>query len=423
MATLLFYIIIILSLANLLRMAVYLVTSDIYHVKAARQQKAGLKKRPHTPSITVIVPAYNEEKTIADSIRSLAASNYPKSRLSIIIANDGSKDSTAHIAKECIKTLPRNSPSIRLINRPNKGKASAINHILRYYVKSTLVVCLDADSTLERNALRNMAQHFRDRNVVACSSNVNIIEDGTLFTLIQRFEYMVCYQMKRGQALLNVEYIVGGIGSAFRMSALKKVNYYDTNTMTEDIDLTMKLLFNKRKNQKIAYAHDSIAYTQAAHSMRELSSQRFRWKYGRSQTFVKHKELFFSKSDNHSRRISWFSLPQALLQDLAFFLEPLIIGWFIFLMIVLADPTLLNTAVIILTIYVMFNVWSSDHISIKERIRLSYYAPTMYMLMYVLSLVEYFALVKSLVKLPGLHKSIASKHVTWISPTRRAVKT
>jgi biofilm PGA synthesis N-glycosyltransferase PgaC len=418
-ATFIFYLIVTLSLANLIRMAIYMVTSDIYHVKAARTKK--LLKRPHTPSITVIIPAYNEETTIADSIRSIALCKYPKSKLRIIIANDGSTDDTARIAAECIKSLPINTPAVRLINRPNRGKAGAINHILRYYVKTTLVMCLDADSKLDEYALINMAQRFRDRNVIACSSNVNIIEDGTLFTLIQRFEYIVCYQMKRGQALLDVEYIVGGIGSAFRTIMLKKVQFYDTNTMTEDIDLTMKLLMSKRKNQRIAYAHDSIAYTQAAHSLKELSNQRFRWKYGRTQSFLKHKRLFFSKDHNHSKRLSWIILPLSLLQDVAFLFEPLIVGWFIFLIIVFANPSILNSAVILLTAYIMFNLWSSDHIPVRERIKLSYYAPTMYILMYILSLAEYFALIKSLMRTNGLKKSISVEHVTWTSPTRRTV--
>lgn len=417
MTLLIAYIIVVLSLVNLARMSLYMITSDIYQVTSARNTKR--RKRWHLPTITVIVPAFNEEATITDTIQSLAASNYPAKKLTVIIANDGSTDKTALAAADCIRSLPLNSPKVRLVNRPNRGKAGVINHILRYYTKSSLVMCLDADSKLDKQAIRNITQHFRDRNVIACSSNVNIIDDGSLFSLIQCFEYLVCYQMKRGQALLNIEYIVGGIGSAFRTSELRKVGFYDTNTMTEDIDLTMKLLINKRHNQRIAYAADSIAHTEAAHSFHELSKQRFRWKYGRSQTFLKHKNLFFSQSARHTKRLSWLILPYALIQDITFFIEPLIIGWFIFWMTVSDNPAMLNTAFVLLTSYMLFNVWSSSHLSIKDRLRLTYYAPTMYFFMYILSLAEYYALLKATIELPRLHKSISGKHVTWTSPTRR----
>lgn len=413
------YLIIGLSFVNVLRLALYMIAGDIYSITTAR--KRAMYTRSHTPSVTLIVPAYNEETVIAETITSLAQIDYPKSKLQVIVVNDGSKDSTAKIARECIRSLPKDSPIIRLINRPNRGKAGAINHILRYYVKSTLVVCLDADSQLSKDAIRNIAQYFRDRNVIACSSNVNIIEDGTLFTLIQKFEYLVGYQAKRGLSLLNTEYIVGGVGSAFRMSALRTAGFYDTNTLTEDIDLTMKLILAKHKNQRIVYAQDSHAYTQAVHSFKEFSGQRFRWKYGRLQTFLKHKSLFFSKQANHSKRVSWFMLPYVLMLDVIFFFEPLIVAWLIFVMVMSFDITMLNSAIVLLTGYTLMSLWSSSAISTKDKLRLSYYAPTMYVFIYVLSLAEYIALLKSLLRLPHLPASIKSKHITWTSPARRGI--
>ncbi len=410
------YLIAILSFANLARIATFIITSDIYNIKNAKSKAA--RKRWHTPSITVIIPAYNEESTIAEAITSLASSDYPKSKLQIIVANDGSTDNTATIAKECIKNLPQNAPRVRLVNQKNTGKAGAINNVLRKYVDSNLVMCLDADSTLDKRSIRNIVQYFRDRNVIACSSNVNIVEDNTLFSLIQKFEYLIGYQAKRGLALMKVEYIVGGVGSVFRTSIVKKIGLYDTNTLTEDIDLTMKLIVNKRENQRIMYAYDSIAYTQAVHTLKEFSIQRFRWKYGRLQAFLKHKSLFFSRESNHSVRLSWFMLPYVLLQDIVFFFEPVIIGWLLFLIVLLADISILSSAVIVLSGYIILCLWSSSHLSVKERLRLTYYAPTMYAFIYVLSLAEYVALIKSLVRLPNLKKSIATKHVTWTSPIR-----
>lgn len=408
--------ILVICLLNLLRMSIYLLSSDMYSLKLLRDKRRS--KRYHLPTISVVIPAHNEEKTIRRAVESVYLSDYPANKLEVIVANDGSTDATADIVRQLKKELAGGC-KIRLINRPNRGKATVLNHTMRRYAHNQLIMCLDADSFLTRSSLRNAAQHFRDRDVVALSSNVNIIEDGTVLTLVQRFEYLMCYQMKKGQALLGVEYIVGGIGSMFRRSMLKKVSYYDSNTTTEDIDLTLKIIVSKLKRQKIAYAGDSIVYTEAAHSLSELMRQRFRWKYGRSQTFLKNNFLFFSRNKRYSRRLTWFMLPLSLLQDLIFFFEPLVIGYFLYNALRYGDPTTFISALSVLTVYLLFNVWSSDQLSIRSRLRLSYYAPPMYLLMYVLSYVEYLALIKALILAPKLKASISARHITWQSPQRR----
>lgn len=420
MKNIILFIVLSLCLLNLLRMAAYIISSDLYSLRRLRQAKT--RKRWHLPTISVVVPAHNEANTIEKCLASLVNSDYPAAKLEVIVANDGSTDNTADIVKNFKKTH-RGSCQIRLINRPNRGKAAVLNYAMRRCARGSLVMCLDSDSYLETPALRNAAQHFRDRRVVALSSNVNIIEDGTLLGLIQRVEYLVCYQMKKGQALLDMEYIVGGIGSMFRRSMLKKVSYYDTNTMTEDIDLTMKIIGHKGRHDRIAYASDSIAYTEPAHSLKALMTQRYRWKYGRSQTFLKNKHLFFARDGRQAKRLTWFILPYALAQDVFFFLEPLIVGYFIYVSVRYADTSIFRSASIVLSLYLIINIWSTAHLTIRQRLRLTYYAPPMYLAMYVLSYVEYYALIKALLLAPKLSASIKNRHITWRSPARRATAT
>lgn len=416
MMNLIIFLILGFCLLNLARMTIYIITSDVYTYKRSRERS--IQKRNYTPYVSVVVPAHNEENTIERALLSLYNSTYSSYFLEVIIINDGSTDNTRKIVEDFQKTH-KDKCKFRLLNRKNRGKAGALNYALKNAVNGKLVMCLDSDSFLAPTALYNAVQHFRDRGVITLSSNVNVVEDGTLLTLIQRFEYIICYQMKKGQALLGIEYIVGGIGSMFRYSALKKVNFYDTNTMTEDIDLTMKLIANKTKKQSIAYAADSIVYTEAAHSISELKKQRFRWKYGRSQTFYKNSELFFARHPKYAKRISWFALPFSIIQDLIFFTEPLVVGYLLYVSVRYSDLTTFRNALIILTGYVLCNVWATDHLKIREKLRLSYYAPTMYLLMYLLSYAEYFALIKSVYLLPKLATSLGNKHTKWDSPTRR----
>lgn len=413
--TILFYIIISICLINLLRMSIFLITSDIYSIQQAKRGKQ--RTRWHLPTITVVIPAHNEETTIIRALRSVCENDYPATKVQIIIANDGSTDETAALVKDFKKSY-QGSHAIRLVTRPNRGKASALNYAIQRFATGQIIMCLDSDSYLDKRAIRAAAQHFRDRNVVALSANVNIIEDGTMLGLAQRFEYMMGYQMKKGQSLIGIDYIIGGVGSMFRRSVMKKVEYYDTNTMTEDIDLTMKIIVKRRAGQRLAYAADSIVYTEPAHTLKELMVQRFRWKYGRSQTFLKHSFAFFSRDKRVTKRLGWFMLPFVLLQDLIYSLEPVIFLYFLYVCIVNASAETYLYAFSLWLGILLAIVWSGTWLSVKERLRLSFYAPMMYLMILVLGIADYYALIKAAILSPKLKSSIANKHVTWSSPKR-----
>lgn len=419
MKNVLFYFILSLSFLNLIRMGVYAVSCDAYSVRLARE-KSKRKRKWHLPTVTVFIPAHNEETTIERCINSIYWNNYPAAKLKVVIANDGSTDNTKKVVRNFIKSHNDRCKLI-LVNRPNRGKASALNYAIKRYADSRLVMCLDSDSYLEGNAIRNAVQHFRNRNVVTLSSNINIVEDGSIMGVIQRIEYIVCINMKKAQSFLGVEYIIGGVGSMFRRRILERVEFYDSNTMTEDIDLTMKIITNKKKKEIISYAADSIVYTAPVITQTALRNQRFRWKYGRAQTFLKNHRLFFSTDKQHSKRITWFVLPFTILQDLIFFLQPLVLGYFAYISLLYGNTLIFVSGVMVLSLYLLFNLWASSHLSIKARLRLTYFVPPMYILMYVVEIAEYYALIKALFLVPKLKQSIGSGHTTWSSPERRTL--
>jgi cellulose synthase/poly-beta-1,6-N-acetylglucosamine synthase-like glycosyltransferase len=303
--------------------------------------------------------------------------------------------------------------------QPNGGKAHVLNNAIREMATGELVMCLDGDSVLAPDAVRKLVAHFRDPRIIASSSNVNILPNGTLLGLVQRYEYLICHQMKKAHNAFNVEYIIGGIGSMFRRSVLDEVGFYDTNTMTEDIDLTMKIIARKgSRDRSIAFAHDSIAYTEAVPSFRSLVRQRYRWKYGRLQTFYKNYRLFFSTDEKHSRVLSWFFLPFALWQEVVYLVEPVIVTVVVAIAIYYHSPWTLLSAMIIVSGYVIFNILGTAHLSRRDKALLSMMAPVMYVLLYILSVVEYIALLQSIVRLPRLRESISGEQVTWTSPER-----
>ncbi|MCL4357789.1 glycosyltransferase family 2 protein, partial [Patescibacteria group bacterium] len=212
-------IIIVICMVNLVRMGIYLVGSDLYNIKI---KKVTNKNRSRfTPNVTVLVPARNEQHNIIQCLDSILSSKYPKCRLKVIIINDGSTDNTRDVVRSYITKTNRDR--IRLIDQKNKGKAASLNYALKRYVKSPYVMCLDADSTLDKYAIYNEIQYFREKDVVAVAANVVINEQNTLLNLVQRFEYIISYSMKRAQNAYSIEYIIGGIGSMFRTKSLLQV--------------------------------------------------------------------------------------------------------------------------------------------------------------------------------------------------------
>lgn len=405
-------VVLVLAMVNMFRMTWYLVGADLFMVGRSRVRVPD----SYQPSITVIVPMHNEGVLAGQTLDHLMLIEYPNMQL--IVVDDGSTDDTWTRIEEWKK---RSDPydKIEAYTIENGGKAHALNTAITEWAIGELIMCLDGDSILAPDAVTKSVAYFHDPQVVATASNVNIKPNGTLLGLIQRFEYLICHQMKKAHSAYNVEYIIGGIGSTFRRKTLDSVGLYDTNTMTEDIDLTMKILAKGgNRDQRVKFAHDSIAYTEAVPSFRSLVKQRYRWKYGRMQTFYKNWRMFFSFNAKHSYGLSWFFLPFAFWQDLAYFVEPMIVTFILGVAIYFQSPATLIPAVAIISVFVTMNVAGTTHLSAREKWFGVLMAPLMYAFFYVLSVVEYAALIMSAVKLPGMAKSLRQEKVTWTSPER-----
>lgn len=394
-----FYIVIaVLSILNFMRIFTMLIASDIYDIKLAKKNRG--EKRYYRPLVSVIVPAYNEEVGVIRTVKSLLANTYQNKE--IIIVNDGSKDRTYRVLRNFQRKYPG---TITIVNQANAGKAVALNRGIIRWAKGSLVMVLDADSILQPDGLAKMVEHFRDKRVMAAASNVKIIPTKKLFGIAQRFEYLISYRMKRSLSILNMEYIVGGVGSTFRKSFLMKVGAFDTDTMTEDIDLTVKLIREYgNKYYRIHYAADCVAYTEHVLKFRSLVRQRFRWKYGRFQTLIKNHKMLFSRSQRYDKRLTWYQLPYALFAEFIMLLEPLLIGYIAYVTIVYADLTSMASVYLIVTTFVFLLLLGEHTEKFLTKLTLAAFLPIMYFLMYILSAVEFIALIMSVKRVRKLAK-------------------
>lgn len=410
--TFIIWLILIFGTVNVVRMVMFLVGSDLYNLRQAFSKKAdseNQKKKP-LPSFSIIIPVYNEENTLKRCLDSVSALDYPADRLQIIVVDDGSTDGSVSLVNSYNDKLSR---KIIIVCQKNAGKAHALNNGMKNYATGELVMCLDADSALNQKALANAASYFEDLRVVALSSNVKIRKTGKFLNLVQAFEYMVCYQMKRAQTVFNIEYIIGGIGSIFRSSALRQVDYYDTDTITEDIDLTLKLLRPGNKANRVIYGADVIAYTESVLDIAGLIRQRYRWKYGRCQTFLKNARLFFSGDKRHNRFLTCFYLPYAIFSDLAFFFEPFMVAYICYVIIRYFDFVTFASAFLVIVVYIVLNILKEETIKGQDKARYSLMAAGMYFFFYILSFVEYVALIKTYCRIKKIAQSIGENKCGW----------
>ncbi len=233
------------------------------------------------PTVSVLVAAYNEEKVIVRTIRSILSSEYPRP-FEVVVVDDGSRDGTA---EEVEKNFADES-HVRLIRQENGGKASALNRAIEA-ANGEVLVCFDADTQIAPDAIAIMARHFVDEEVGAVAGNVKVGNRLNLLTRWQSIEYITSQNLdRRAYALLNAITVVPGAIGAWRREAVMEAGGYTTDTLAEDMDLTWRI---RRAGWRLATDSGALAWTEAPDTVRGFFNQRFRWAYGTLQCLWKHR--------------------------------------------------------------------------------------------------------------------------------------
>jgi peptidoglycan-N-acetylglucosamine deacetylase len=259
----------------------------IAHIRIQGARRTRLLIMDSRPTVTVLVPAFNEENVIEKTLLALAACDPLPER--IIVLDDGSTDNTAEAARRAISSLHRqygHTLSIDLVILPNGGKANALNAGTAMATTDVIIV-IDADTMVDRLLVGELALHFRDPKVGAVAGNVKVGNRRNFFAAMQTLEYVIALNLdRRAQDIARVMAVVPGAAGAFRRSALNSVGGYPPDTLVEDADLTQALL---RDGWRIPYEPLAIAWTEAPQSLRDVVKQRRRWSFGTIQVVNKHK--------------------------------------------------------------------------------------------------------------------------------------
>lgn len=238
-------------------------------------------------STTIIVPCFNEESTVEKTIDSLLKLDYPKDKLSIMIIDDGSTDSTWRVIQKY-----KDNSQISLQQKENEGsKFAALNFALTH-VETELVGVLDADSWVDSQALKYYMEFFSDPKVMATIPSMIVGKPESMLQKAQKAEYDIGLFARKAFAKINSIYITPGPFSVFRKYVFDTLGPYQEAHHTEDAEIALRM---QRHHYKIAYSERSIVYTVGPRKLKPLIKQRVRWVYGFIKNIYDYRDMLFKK--------------------------------------------------------------------------------------------------------------------------------
>lgn len=405
-----------LGIFNFLHLTSYIVGANIYDIKQFRRAQQRPARRRRNPLVTVVVPAHNESAGIERTLNSIRRSSYKK--LQILVVDDASTDDTrSHVARY-IRRYPK--ANIHLLRKQkNVGKGRALNHAIKRRATGDLIMTLDGDSIIHKDAIKHAVVYFDNPQVIGVAANVRIMDDFSVLGLLQKFEHMIGYRSKKFYTLTNSEFIVGGVASTYRADIMKQAKLYDTDTLTEDIGLSIKLVANiGNREQRIVYAADVVAATEGVQSYRALFKQRYRWKMGMLQNLFKFKYLVGNTDKKYGRFLTLYRLPMAFMSEALLLIEPLLLLYAIYLSFLHGTPSIIVGAYLTITVYVLMTLWPDEHTSFTSKVKQSFFAPGMYFIFYIMNAVQIVAIVRCLANIKKV-VNLENADGRWVSPERK----
>lgn len=254
-------------------------------------------------SVSLILPAHNEEESICQAIESVLETNYPKKE--IIVVDDGSTDRTYEFALPYAK-----QGKIKLFKKESSGsKAGALNYGIAF-ATGDIIIVVDSDSLIERQSVIESVKQFSNPSVVAVSGNVKILSgDGgviNLLTRLQSYEYLLSFEIgRRFQSLTNTLIVSPGAFTCFKSNVGRDMGLFDIDTITEDFDFSIKL---RKSGKKIIFAPNAVAWTFCPPTWKGWFRQRKRWSHGQVATLRKHLDLFFKNKYGLSLVLSVYDM-------------------------------------------------------------------------------------------------------------------
>lgn len=363
----------------------------------AYSTRASVRRR----AISVIIPAYNEAANIDATVRSVFASMGSHDEL--IVVDDGSTDGTLAIVRDLQRFF---GERLRVLAKENGGtKGAALQYALPF-ARNEIMVCIDADTIIDGEALTILARHFDDERVGAVAGKVYPAHIRSLLGVFQYLEYIQGQNLDKAVfAAGNAINVVPGAIGAWRATAVAEAGGYSLDTVVEDQDLTLALLTH---GWRIQFDPDAKAYTETPDTVQQFFRQRYRWVYGTIQCIWKYRAWFFSLQ---RPSLGWVILPNALIFNLL--IPALVPVLDIALLLGLAGLVNIWSVLIPFLVYTLFDMWGAIE-------GLSYEKEPPYRLIPLVVWQRFFyryALAAAIIQSVGV--ALAGTFVAWGEQTRR----
>ena len=248
-----------------------------------RRSKLPVNRTQWEPTVSIVIPAYNEERNITKCVQSLLNVNYPKDKLEILVVNDGSTDRTAEVVEAFMDRR------VRLLTKKNEGNAAYSKNYGIKHAKGEIIITLDADSWVTPNSIKNILKYF-DKDVAAVTAAVKVDKSccNNFIGKLQEVEYLFTLFNRKLFALINGVWVTPGPLSAFRRKVFDEVGPFDPKNIMEDQEMALRI---QSANYRIASCTDAVVYTVVPQTMKSLYTQRLRWNRGGMKNMWEYKKL------------------------------------------------------------------------------------------------------------------------------------
>lgn len=354
--------------------------------------------RNFSPKISLIIPAHNEEKIIVRAIEAALEADYDNKE--VIVVDDGSSDRTYELAYSYAKR-----GLIKLFRRDfaSGSKAGALNFGL-LFATGDIIVTVDADTLIERDALKEIVKPLSDPRVSAVSGNVMVLQGehgaNNLLVKLQAYEYLVSLELgRRFNALINTLLIISGAFGSFWKEHVVSLGQYDSDTITEDFDITLKV---RKLGKRLAFADKAVSWTFTPETWRDWRRQRTRWSRGQIESLWKHRNIFFSRRFDLMLILAVYDM--VIMDMLLLFIR---LGWFSYIFIYM-QQALLYIMLLSITIYLIIElimVLTAETLSPRKRLLRNIYLVPIITLIYR----PYY----SIIRLKAYLEWITQKRSSW----------
>jgi len=242
------------------------------------------------PLVSIAIPAYNEATRIEKTIVSALELDYPKDKIEIFVMDDGSTDDTKKVTEKIFKRYK--GRKLHLISKPNRGKGEVMNEAIELS-KGEYFVVFDADSTVDKDALKKILPYFELKEDVSCVlPAIRVRDPKNSLMKFQWIEYIVTFFYKYIMDFVDCIPVAPGPFSVYKRADIKKLGGFAENNLTEDLEMSLKL---QKHHKRILQNNDAVVYTTAPETWKALYKQRNRWYKGGFYNAIAYRSLIFNK--------------------------------------------------------------------------------------------------------------------------------